>query len=68
MGNIETGVYSVREVAVRLGLSEACVYKAAANGDLPSLRIRGRVLIPREALERLLTDCNFVERESRDAA
>ena len=64
MSKIEPGVYSVRQVAVRLGLSEACVYKAAANRDLPSLRIRGRVLIPREALERLLRECVDGERDA----
>ena len=56
MESIERGTYSAQEVALRLGVSAACIYKAVAQGDLPSLRLRGRILIPREPLERLLRE------------
>jgi excisionase family DNA binding protein len=42
-------------VARLLGISRSGAYKLAREGDLPAIRIGpGRVVVPREALERLL--------------
>jgi excisionase family DNA binding protein len=37
-----------------LGLSRPSTYAAAKNGQIPTIRIGGRILVPRAALERLL--------------
>jgi hypothetical protein len=47
--------FEVPEAGQILGLSRAASYIAAANGDLPTIRIGKRLIVPRIALERLLT-------------
>ncbi len=41
---------SVAEAAVLLGISRALAYELVARGDLPSLRLGRRLVIPRRAL------------------
>lgn len=38
-----------------LGLSKASTYEAVARGDIPSIRIGGRLLVPTAALRRMLS-------------
>jgi len=45
---------TIAEAAAQLGVSPAAAYAAARNGELPSLRLGKRVLVPRDAFERLL--------------
>ncbi len=47
-------VLNADQVAVLLGLGRGSVYEALRRGDLPSVRIGRRILIPREPLLRLL--------------
>jgi excisionase family DNA binding protein len=47
---------SVPETAALLGISRALAYQLVARGELPSLRLGGRILVPRQALERLISD------------
>ena len=47
-------VLSVKEAREQLGLSRGLMYEAIRNGQIPSIRIGRRILIPRAALERLL--------------
>ncbi len=49
-------VYTVAEVQELLGLSRGLAYEAINRGEIPSLRIGRRILIPRAALERLLLE------------
>jgi excisionase family DNA binding protein len=42
------------DVGRMLGLSRPSTYAAAKNGQIPTIRIGGRILVPRAALERLL--------------
>jgi excisionase family DNA binding protein len=46
-------VMSVAEAARLLGISKTLAYDLVARQELPSLRLGGRVRIPRRALERL---------------
>ena len=46
--------YSVAEAAELLGVSRSIAYTAIQRGDLPSLRIGRRILVPRDALEQML--------------
>jgi excisionase family DNA binding protein len=43
-------VFSVPEVAELLGVSRAFGYELVARGDLPSLRLGRRLVVPRAAL------------------
>jgi excisionase family DNA binding protein len=45
---------SVPEAGRPLGLGRNSAYEAAAKGDIPTIRIGGRILVPRKALDRLL--------------
>ena len=46
---------TVDEAAKALGLSRNSCYQAVDTGAIPSIRIGKRILIPRFALERLLS-------------
>ncbi len=45
---------SVHEASNLLGLGRGSVYEAIRTGQIPSIRVGRRILIPRAALERLL--------------
>lgn len=47
-------VYNVAEAGKRLGLSRGLMYEAIRTGQIPSIRIGRRILIPCIALDRLL--------------
>ncbi len=42
------------DTAQILGIGKNAVYDAAKNGQIPTIRIGGRILVPRVALDRLL--------------
>lgn len=46
--------FAVKEVARILGIGSNQAYAAVARGELPALRIGGRILITRATLERIL--------------
>ena len=57
--NVERGqraALSVSETALTLGICEASVYRALKRGDLASVLIGGRRLIPALSINKLLTD------------
>lgn len=45
---------SVNEVALLLGLSTPTLYRAIHEGQFPAVRIRGRLIIPLQAVEEML--------------
>jgi excisionase family DNA binding protein len=45
---------SVSQAAKLLGISRAFAYELVARGELPSLRLGRRVVVPRRALEKLV--------------
>lgn len=47
---------TVEEVAALLGISRALGYELVARGELPSLRLGRRIVVPRRALERLVDE------------
>jgi excisionase family DNA binding protein len=47
---------TVEEAAEALGISRAFAYEAVARGEIPSVRIGRRIIIPRVALERMLNE------------
>jgi excisionase family DNA binding protein len=46
---------TVEEAAAALGIGRTSAYAAIARGELPCIRIGRRVVVPRPAMERLLT-------------
>jgi excisionase family DNA binding protein len=50
----ERRTLSVPEAAKALGIGLSCAYEAARTGDLPTVKIGKRILVPTAALDRLL--------------
>jgi excisionase family DNA binding protein len=46
--------FTVEEAAQLLGISRSFAYEAVQRGEIPSMRIGGRILVPKAALERFL--------------
>lgn len=49
-----TWTMTIEEAARALGVGRSSAYKAARRGDLPTIRIGNRLLVPRAALARML--------------
>jgi excisionase family DNA binding protein len=47
-------VYTIPEAAVVLGIGRNQAYAAAASGDIPTIRIGKRILVPKAAIDTLL--------------
>lgn len=54
INNSRRETLSVAEAGRRLGISRSSAFQAAANGQLPVIKIGKRLLVPRVALERML--------------
>jgi excisionase family DNA binding protein len=52
----ECRTVSIEDAGRILGISRGSAYTAAAKGDIPTIRIGKRLLVPRAALERLLAE------------
>ena len=48
-------MFSVEEAAKLLGVGRSTAYQCARNGQIPALRLGSRLLIPKAAMERLLS-------------
>ncbi len=51
---MEKRTYTVPEAAEALGIGRSAAYEAARTGQLPTIRIGKRILVPVAALERML--------------
>lgn len=47
-------VFTVEEAGEILGLSRASAYQGVERGEIPSIRVGKRILVPRVALEKML--------------
>lgn len=47
--------YSIEEAASMLGLGRNSAYEAARAGQLPAIRIGRRLLVPKAALDKMLS-------------
>jgi excisionase family DNA binding protein len=56
MDNTDQLSLTVDETRRKLGLSRGLIYQAIHEGQIPSIRIGKRILIPRAALEKLLAN------------
>ena len=48
---------SVPEAAKALGIGRSAAYEAARTGQIPTVKIGKRILVPVAALERMLREC-----------
>jgi excisionase family DNA binding protein len=55
MAEDERLTLSVPEAAKKLGISRNAAYEAAQRGEIPSIRVGKRLLVPRAAFEKMLT-------------
>ena len=46
--------YTIAEAGKLLGISRGSAYEGAKSGEIPVLKIGGRLLVPRAALDRML--------------
>jgi excisionase family DNA binding protein len=46
--------YSVDEAAAKLGLNRNSAYAGVKSGAIPSIRVGGRLLVPKAPLDRML--------------
>jgi excisionase family DNA binding protein len=53
-GEAPCSTYTVDQAAKILGISRWAAYQAAREGELPTIRIGKRLIVPRAALERML--------------
>lgn len=60
--DLEPVVWTVKEVATLLRVSDRYVYMLVARGDLPALRLGRRTLIPRKAFERMMEAVGTAEK------
>lgn len=58
-GETQRETYTVPEAARRLGLSRNAAYEAAKRGELPTLKIGGRLIVPIAAFEKMLASVKF---------
>ncbi|MCP4317733.1 MAG: helix-turn-helix domain-containing protein [Hyphomicrobiales bacterium] len=49
--------YTMPEAAQILGIGRTAAYEAARTGELPTIRIGKRILVPAAALDRFLSEC-----------
>jgi excisionase family DNA binding protein len=49
---------NVEEAGLRLGLAKNAAYAAAHRGEIPTIKIGGRILVPKIAFDRMLEKVN----------
>ncbi len=59
----ESLVLTVEEAAKLLRVSRGSAYEAVRTGELPSIRVGRRILIPRQSLLDVITQQGSTERE-----
>jgi excisionase family DNA binding protein len=60
---MESATLSVEETAKVLGIGRNSAYEGVRTGEIPSIRIGKRILVPRLALEQILKDAGSQPRE-----
>jgi excisionase family DNA binding protein len=65
---IERATLTVEEAGRLLGVGRQAAYEGVRTGAIPALRIGRRLVVPRPALDRLLTSGQSSTSEGRSAA
>jgi excisionase family DNA binding protein len=56
---------TVEEAGRRIGIGRSAAYDAARRGELPTLRIGRRLIVPLAAFERMLLEAGSERRQER---
>lgn len=56
--NDEAAVYTIEEAARLLGIGRSSAYAAARRGEIPTVRLGRRLVVPKVAFKRLLQPAN----------
>ena len=56
MTEIDSDTWTIRETAKRLQIGINKAYEAAKTGEIPTIRIGSRILVPKVALNKMLED------------
>lgn len=67
MNNEERKVVSVAKAGEMLGIGQSLAYAAIHRGEIPSIRIGGRLLVPLAALEEMLSKTTATAEASANA-
>jgi len=59
--NKSRATITVEEMAIRLGIGRNTAYQAVRTGEIPSIRIGRRILVPVAAFEKMLSDAGRKE-------
>lgn len=59
--------YSVSQVARIFGMSTMTVYRAIAAGEFPAIKVRGRLIVPAQAVEEMC-EAAMADRSTVDAS
>ncbi len=54
---------TIEEMSLTLGIGRNSAYEAVKRGDIPSIRIGRRILVPTKALERKLSEAGGMTTE-----
>jgi excisionase family DNA binding protein len=54
----ERAAFTVGETAAQVGMCRNSIYVAIRRGDIPSIRIGKKILVPKHYIERLLKGSN----------
>ena len=65
LGNL---TYRIEDVAKLLGIGRNSAYDAAKRGDIPTIKVGRRILVPRAALHRLLDGENHQPKDAAEAS
>ncbi len=60
--------WTIPEAAKKLGIGRNTAYEAARRGEIPTVKIGKRLLVPRKALERQLAQAKVKMDSGRDGA
>jgi excisionase family DNA binding protein len=63
---VERRTYNVPDAGKVLGIGRSAAYEAARRGELPTIKIGRRLLVPVVALERLLEEARSVTLPTSD--
>lgn len=64
---LEQRTYSVTDVARIFGVTPSHVWRLCQRGELPSIRLGSRILIPRDAVDRILAAAKAHDSEGGEA-
>lgn len=60
--------FTVAETARLLGIARNTAYDRVRTGEIPVLRLGRRLLVPKRALERLLEESSFPQRQASSSS